>query len=134
MRERNGKQWVSLAMASVWLTAAGVARGQENKPAEGAAAKEPPANQWVKINEIPRVMNVPMVYAPNVKRFVMVMPEGVRFLDLETRAWKAAPVPGKWPYVGNKRGTFFQVAWNPRKGSSPTWATGRGRSTRRPGR
>jgi lipopolysaccharide export system protein LptC len=50
------KRWYrafALAMAVAWLTAAGMARGQENKPAESAEAKEPPASQWDKINETP---------------------------------------------------------------------------------
>jgi hypothetical protein len=110
------KRWYrafALTIAVAWLTAAGMARGQETKPTEGAAAQEPPANQWVKIGETPRLENVSLVYAPNVKRFVMVTPEGVRHFDLASKAWKNAPVGGKWPNLKTRRGTYFQVAWDP---------------------
>jgi len=110
------KRWYrafALTIAVAWLTAAGMAGGQETKPTEGAAAQEPPANQWVKIGETPRLENVSLVYAPNVKRFVMVTPEGVRHFDLASKAWKNAPVGGKWPNLKTRRGTYFQVAWDP---------------------
>jgi len=91
---------------------------QEQKPAQGAKAKESPVNNWVKINEVPASKwtlnrNVSLVYAPSVKRFVMVMTEGVRYLDLASRVWKGAPVKGKWPNLKKRRGIYFQVTWDP---------------------
>jgi hypothetical protein len=103
----------ALIVSSAWLMVAGMARAQEAKPAENAAAKEPPANQWARIGETPQVGNVSLVYAPNVKRFVMVTPEGVRHFDLASNVWKSAPTPGKWPDIRLRKGTYFQVAWDP---------------------
>jgi hypothetical protein len=108
--ERKHLRWIML-VSVVWALAAGVVRAQENKPAENAAAKEPPANQWVKIGEVPRVANVSLVYAPSVRRFVMVKPDGVLHFDLESRVWKSSPVKGKWPNA--RRGVYFQATWDP---------------------
>jgi hypothetical protein len=114
MRERDGIQWMSLTVAAVWMLAACCAQAQEQKATEVAAAQETPINQWVKINATPfyKEGNVSLVYAPSVKRFVMVTPDGARHLDLESKAWQNVPVKN-WPGVGGRRGTYFQVAWDP---------------------
>jgi len=108
------KTYVSLLLLTL-LTVVVLADGhaQEKKPSEGAGKKETPVNQWVKIGEMPPQKNISLVYAPSVKRFVMVMPEGVRYLDRESKAWKAAPIKGKWPDIRLRKGTYFQVAWDP---------------------
>ena len=115
IRKKNDTAVILVIVTAVLLTATATTSAQEKKPIAGEETKETPVNQWLKINETSfyKWGNVSLVYAPSVRRFVMVSPDGVRYLDLKSKAWKKAPIKGKWPNVEKRRGTYFQVAWDP---------------------